>query len=92
MIYSYVKISIKFDGICLREDSISFIHRTIVDLYIFYKVDTWSRDLNTDFTLISCLLGTVNLTMNIDPDKYGYSGYGIGFDARSQCSLSNGKW
>ena len=25
---------------------------------------------------------TVKLTKNVDPDKYRYSGYGIGFDTR----------
>ena len=31
-----------------------------------------------------CLFGTVKLTENFDPDKYGYTCYGIGFDAHSQ--------
>ena len=39
-----------------------------------------------NFTLDNCLLGSLTLTWNADPDKYGYSGYGIGFDARSQFS------
>ena len=29
---------------------------------------------------------------NADLDKYGYSGYGIGFDSTSQFSLPNGDW
>ena len=37
------------------------------------------RDLNTDFT--------VN---NADPDKDKYSSYGIGFDSRSEFSLTDG--
>ena len=28
----------------------------------------------------------MKLTKKTDPDRYGYSGYGIGFDARSQFS------
>ena len=32
------------------------------------------------------------LTRNADPDKYGYSGYGIKLNARPQFLLSNGKW
>ena len=28
----------------------------------------------------------------INMDKYEYSGFGIGFDARSQFYLSNGEW
>ena len=30
-----------------------------------------------------CLFGAVTFTKNADIDKYGYSGYGIGFDRRS---------
>ena len=63
---------------------VSFIHGNVVNLYISYELDTWSRDLNTDFTLGNCLFGAVKLTKNDDPDKYGHIGYGIGFDARSQ--------
>ena len=32
------------------------------------------------------------LTKNADPDKYGYSGYGIGFDTPLQFSLPNSSW
>lgn len=42
-----------------------------------------SKDLNTKFTLGDCLFGAVKSTKNVDPDKYVYSGYDIGFDARS---------
>ena len=28
--------------------------------------------------------------MNADPDKYKYSGYGIGFDSHSEFSFSDG--
>ena len=34
-------------------------------------------------TLKKCLFGAVALTKNADIDKYGYSGYRIGFDRRS---------
>ena len=38
------------------------------------------RDLNTVFTSKDC-------TKNADPDRYVYSGFGIGFDFSSQFSL-----
>ena len=38
----------------------------------------------TKVTLGDCLLGAVNLLKNTNLDQNGYSGYGIGFDARSQ--------
>ena len=35
----------------------------------------------------------MKLTKKTDPDRYGYSGYGIGFDARSQfSSQSEASW
>ena len=35
-------------------------------------------------------LGAVTLTTNTDIDKYGYSGYGIGFDRRGSFSFPGG--
>ena len=34
----------------------------------------------------------MKLTKNADLDKYGYSGYGIAFDSRSQFSWSDDCW
>ena len=45
---------------------------------------------DNDLTLKNCLFGTVTLTKNADIDKYGYSGYGIGFDRRSSFSFPGG--
>ena len=50
-----------------------------------------ARDLNNDFTLGDSLFVAVKSTKYAGPDKYGYSGYAIGFDAGSQFSLSNGE-
>ena len=58
--------------------------------FIVYELATWSGDLNTDFNLKNCLFGDVKLGKNADPDKYLYSGYGIGFDSRSKFSLPDG--
>ena len=50
------------------------------------------RNLNTNFTLGSCLFGAVKLTKNSDLNTYGYSGFNIGLDARSQFLWSDGSW
>ena len=42
---------------------------------------------NNDPTLKNCLFGAVTVTKNADIDKYGYSGYGIGFDRKSSFSF-----
>ena len=83
------RLGIKFDGICLRQDSISFTHNNVVNFFIVCKLDTWSRDLNTDFTVGNSLFEAVKLTKNADPDKCGYSDCGIEFDAHFQFSWSN---
>ena len=36
------------------------------------------------------MFGAAKITKNPDPDKYKYSGYGIGFDSRSEFSFTDG--
>ena len=57
---------------------------------MFFELDTWSRDLNSDFTLKDCLFRGVKLAKIADLDKYQYNGYGIGFDSGSEFSLPDG--
>ena len=61
-------------------------------MYIAYKLDAWSKELNTNFTLGICLFDAVKLTKNTDPDKYKYSSYSIGFDSHSQFSWTDGNY
>ena len=91
-IYNYGKGIVTFKGTCVKQNSVSSIHRNAANLYISYELDTWSRELNTDFTLGSCFFGAVKLAKNTDPDKCGYSGYGNEFEACSQFLLSDGSW
>ena len=86
---SYPLPYVKFDNYCLINNNI-FIPKKVINLYIYYTLDPWSRDLDTDFTLGNCLFGSVKYTKNTDPDKYKYSGYAIGFDSRSKFSLTDG--
>ena len=46
------------------------------------------RNLNIDFTWNKCLLRSVKLTRNADPDKYKSSGYGIRFGSPSEFSFT----
>ena len=43
-------------------------------------------------SLGDCLFWVVKLTTNANPDKYGYSGNGIGLDSHWQFPLSSGEW
>ena len=63
-----------FKGICLKQMSVSFLHKNVLNFYISCKLDTWSKYLSTNFTLGNCLFGALKLTKNADLDKYKYSG------------------
>ena len=75
---------------CCKKVLKTHIVKNIVNLYISYKLATWSKNLNTDFTRCNCLFGAVKVTKNVDPDKYKYSGYCIEFDSCSQFLWSDG--
>ena len=79
-------------GICLKQDSVSFLPQNVTNLFILYKLDILSRNLNTEFKLGNKVFVAVKLTKNIDLDKYRCSSYGIEFYARSQDSWSEGSW
>ena len=77
--YYGTKTRVKFTGSCLKESKISYTHGKVVNIYIIYELGASSSHVN-DPILKNCLFGAVTLTKNVDIDKYGYSGYGIGFD------------
>ena len=80
--YSGNKIRVKFTGSCLKQwNRISYTHKTIVNIYIVYELGASALNDN-DPSIENCLFGSVILTKNADIDKYGYPGYGIGFDSR----------
>ena len=60
------------------------IPKKVINLFISNILNPWLRNLNTNFILKNCLFGSVKLNTNVDPDKYKYSGYCIGFDSRSE--------
>ena len=70
--------------ICLQIGKTTFTHGNGNNFFIVYEIHTLSKDLYASFTLADCLLGATKLINNADPNKYGYSGYYIGFDAHSQ--------
>ena len=75
------KIRLRFHGSCLKQPKILYTDGKLVNVYIVYELGASSSH-NNDPTLKYCLFGAVTLTKNTDIDKYGHSGYGIGFDRR----------
>ena len=80
---------VKFTGSCLQQPNFSYSHGKVGNIYIVCELGASSSH-NNDPTLKNCLFGAVTLTKNADIDKYGYSGYGIGFDRRSSFSFPGG--
>ena len=80
--YHQYNIKVKFTENCLKQPRIEYTHKKVVNIYIVYELIAPSSH-SDDPALKSCLFGAVTLTKNADTDKYGYSGYGIGFDRRS---------
>ena len=74
------KIRVKFTGSCLKQSNkLTYTYGKVVNIYLVYELGASSSSDN-DPTLKNCLSGAVTLTKNADIDKYGYSGYGFGFD------------
>ena len=87
--YYGTKTRVTFTGSCSKQSIISYNHREITSIYIFYELGA-SSSYNNDPTLKHCLFGAVTLIKNADIYKYRYSGYGIGFDRRSSFSFPGG--
>ena len=82
------KIRIKFNGSFLNRFPPAILHGNIVNIYIVYEITSNYNDSNYP-TIENYLFGSVKLTKNTNIDKYGHSGYGIGFDRRASFSISN---
>ena len=82
------KIFEKFSGNCLKQHKVTFDDKKTVNIYIVYDLIFILN--NFDPALENCLFVPVNLTKNSDIDKYGYAGYGIGFDSKGTFSHRDG--
>ena len=88
--YYNTKTRLKLDKICLKQPKkITYDKGRIVNVCTVYKLGASSSNY-TDPTLKNCLFDAVTLTKNTYIEKYGYSGFGIGFDRRSNFSFPGG--
>ena len=86
--YDMSKIRITFNGSFKNRFPPPILHGDIVNNYTVYEITSDYSDISYP-TLENCLFGSVKLTKNADIDKYGYSGYGIGFDRNTFFSIGN---
>ena len=82
------KIRLKFNGSFLNRFPPTILHGNIVNIYIVYEITSDYKDINYP-TQENCLFEFVKLTKNVNIDKYGYSGYGIGFDRETSFLFGN---
>ena len=78
--FNVVKIKVKFDGCCPKQEKITFCCGTSVKVAIIFEINLWLNDLDSKFTILNYLFSAVKFTKNANPDKYSYSEYVIRFD------------
>ena len=83
------KTRVEFNGSCLKQNSVIFNYRKVVNIYIVYEISK-SFNISDYLTLKKCLFVAVSLTRNADFGKYKYYGYGIGFDRHGSFSFNKG--
>ena len=83
-------MSVIFSGNYVNENKTIYPVKSVVNIYIVYKLDTIKPSRNTDFTIENALFGAVKITEDLsDSDHNKYSGYGICFDEGSNFSFGN---
>ena len=89
LIYDDSRTKVSFYGSVLKQNEIAF-YGPIVNIYIVYRLD--SKTNNSNIVLENSLVGAMEIknTSNLDPDKYKYSGYGIGFDSKGSYTHPDG--
>ena len=74
------RIRLRFEESYLKQEKWSKFFYSLWIRYMVTRFKWW-------FYSKRLLFGSVKTTKNADPDKYSYSGYGIGFDSRSHFIL-----
>ena len=84
------KIRVKPTGSWLKQATkLIYTYAKVVNIHIVYEIGA-STSNDNDPMLKNCLFGAVTLTRHADIEKYGHSGYGIGFDWRGNVSFLSG--
>lgn len=76
------KMQVKFNRSCLNQDKVTFSLCALLNFYIIYKINLQQYYVDVDFTLANSLFWAFKLAKDSKSDKYSYSVYSVGFDAR----------
>ena len=88
--YINTKIRIKFIENCLKQDKITFTHKSLVNIYIVYEINLWDCGYDDHITLENSSFGAAKVVKHADINMYKYSGYGIGFYRDGNVSIGHG--
>ena len=58
------KFCLIFKGSCLEQKHATYTPWNRIYFFIVYELDTWSRNLNFDFTLNDCSFGGIKISQN----------------------------
>ena len=87
------KIRLRFNGVCLKQSKLGYTHGKTINIYMVYELTGSSSNGNDPIvTVRNSLFGAVAWTKNADIVKYGYSGYGTGFDRRENVFFPGGEF
>ena len=87
------KIRLRFNGVCLKQSKLGYTLGKTINIYMVYELTGSSSNGNDPtVTVRNSLFGAVTWSKNADIVKYGYSGYGIGFDWRENVFFLGGEF
>ena len=58
------RLKIKFDGQCLKQDKVTFNHKTVLNIYL-YEINVWPFKQSADFMSGYSLLGAIESTIKM---------------------------
>ena len=80
------RVNLKTNNSVLVQKRFSSLYSNFI-LNLVYELNTWPRNPINNFTLKSCLFGTVKLVRNTIKSKFTYNGRGIAFDGEGSWSF-----
>ena len=77
------RVNLTFNNFVLVPKIFSSLYsNSILNLYLFHELNTWSRNPTNNISLKNCLFGTVKLTRSGGKSKFDDNARGIAFDGK----------
>ena len=89
--FSIEKVKVESKGSCLKQDKVNFTPRNVVNVFIVYELDTWSKNFNAYFTLKDCLeLIQINIIFSVS-NNWGKNAIILEVDSSLSLHFDNNK-